>query len=94
MRCLLLLPVGLTTIDARTMTLIFTASTTRALLSAVAPFAPLPGGYLTFPVVEPEAPRRPAPAPAPLPRREHEYDEIEMHLLRESTRSRVWSEGM
>ncbi|KAH9840677.1 uncharacterized protein C8Q71DRAFT_419659 [Rhodofomes roseus] len=41
------------------MSLIFSASTTRTCLSAVAPFASLPASYVTFPVVTPEP--RPAP---------------------------------
>lgn len=88
------------------MALIFNASTTRALLSAVAPFAPLPGGYLTFPVVEPEAPRAPSRRPAvdsilalPPLYAIPEYEEIELHPLGSAglhnrrARTQAWSEG-
>ena len=89
------------------MALIFNASTTRALLSAVAPFAALPGGYLTFPIIEPAdlhpTPRQPAADPIVALPPLHaipEYEEIELHALgstglqQRRARPRVWSEGM
>ncbi|KAH9927583.1 uncharacterized protein B0H18DRAFT_1118390 [Fomitopsis serialis] len=48
------------------MSLSFSAHTTRALLSVVAPFAPLPPAYLALPVVEPRRPSASSFGPAPI----------------------------
>ncbi|KZT67517.1 hypothetical protein DAEQUDRAFT_387672 [Daedalea quercina L-15889] len=71
------------------MSLVFSPSTTRALLSAVAPFAPLPASYLTMPVVSPRPRARSCPAPPVVVRPPPEWEDIELRPMGATSGSRA-----